>query len=60
MIMSNKLYNREFDDLEPYFKMKMLGRAIIYGTVYAISSGGGTLIVWMVFFIIEMLMKNNS
>ena len=39
MIMSDKLYNREFDDLEPYFKMKKLGRAIIYGTVYAISSG---------------------
>ena len=39
MIMSKKLYNREFDDLEPYFRMKKLGRAIIYGTVYAISSG---------------------
>ena len=39
MIMSNKLFNLEFDDLMPYFKMKKLGRAIIYGTVYAISSG---------------------
>jgi len=39
MVMSNKLYNREFDDLEPYFKMKKLGRAIVYGTVYALTSG---------------------
>lgn len=39
LVMSNKLYNREFDDLVPYFNMTKLGRAIIYGTVYAISSG---------------------
>ncbi len=39
MIMSNKLYKREFPDLMPYFRMTQLGRAIIYGTVYAISSG---------------------
>lgn len=39
MVMSNKLYKREFPDLVPYFRMSQLGRAIIYGTVYAISSG---------------------
>lgn len=39
LVMSNKLYNREFDDLVPYFNMTKLGRAIIYGTIYAISSG---------------------
>ena len=39
MIMSNKMFSREFDDLVPYFNMKKLGRAIIYGTVYALTSG---------------------
>ncbi len=39
MIMSPALFHREFNDLLPYFNMKQLGRAIIYGTVYAISSG---------------------
>ncbi len=39
MVMSNKMYKREFPDLIPYFRMTQLGRAIIYGTVYAISSG---------------------
>lgn len=39
MVLSNKMYKREFDDLMPYFRMKQLGRAIVYGTVYAISSG---------------------
>ena len=39
LILSNKMYNREFPDLVPYFNTPKLGRAIIYGTVYAISSG---------------------
>lgn len=39
LILSNKLYNSEFPDLVPYFGTPKLGRAIIYGTVYAISSG---------------------
>lgn len=39
MVMSNKMFSREFDDLVPYFNMKKLGRAIIYGTVYALTSG---------------------
>ena len=39
LILSNKMYSREFPDLVPYFNNAKLGRAIIYGTVYAISSG---------------------
>lgn len=39
MVLSKKLYNSEFADLVPYFGTPKLGRAIIYGTVYAISSG---------------------
>ncbi|MCR4680682.1 MAG: pyridoxal phosphate-dependent aminotransferase [Bacteroidales bacterium] len=39
MVLSNKMFKREFPDLMPYFRMTQLGRAIIYGTVYAISSG---------------------
>ncbi|MCQ2285667.1 MAG: pyridoxal phosphate-dependent aminotransferase [Bacteroidales bacterium] len=39
LVLSNHLYNKEFDDLLPYFGTKKLGRAIIYGAVYAISSG---------------------
>jgi aspartate/methionine/tyrosine aminotransferase len=39
LVLSDKMYNREFPDLIPYFNTPKLGRAIIYGTVYAISSG---------------------
>jgi aspartate/methionine/tyrosine aminotransferase len=39
LVLSNHWYNREFPDLIPYFGTPKLGRAIIYGTVYAISSG---------------------
>ena len=39
LVLSNHLYHKEFDDLVPYFGTKQLGRAIIYGAVYAISSG---------------------
>ncbi|MDR2971548.1 MAG: pyridoxal phosphate-dependent aminotransferase [Bacteroidales bacterium] len=39
LVLSDHLYNREFPDLIPYFGTPKLGRAIIYGTVYAISSG---------------------
>ena len=39
LILSNKMYSREFPDLVSYFNNAKLGRAIIYGTVYAISSG---------------------
>jgi len=39
LVLSNHLYHKEFPDLVPYFGTPKLGRAIIYGTVYAISSG---------------------
>lgn len=39
LVLSNKMYSSEFPDLVPYFGTPKLGRAIIYGTVYAISSG---------------------
>jgi len=39
LVLSDKLYHRDFPDLVPYFGTPKLGRAIIYGTVYAISSG---------------------
>ena len=39
LVLSDHLYNKEFPDLIPYFGTPKLGRAIIYGTVYAISSG---------------------
>lgn len=39
LVLSNKLYQMQSDDLIPYFGTSTLGRAIIYGAVYAISSG---------------------
>jgi aspartate/methionine/tyrosine aminotransferase len=39
LVLSDHLFNQEFPDLIPYFGTPVLGRAIVYGTVYAISSG---------------------
>jgi aspartate/methionine/tyrosine aminotransferase len=39
LVLSDCLYQRNFPDLVPFFGSEQLGRAIIYGTVYAISSG---------------------
>ena len=39
MVISNKLYNARFPDLLNYYASDMLGRAMIFGTVYALSSG---------------------
>jgi aspartate/methionine/tyrosine aminotransferase len=39
LVLSNKLFHKEFPDLIPYFGTPKFGRAIIYGPVYAISSG---------------------
>jgi aspartate/methionine/tyrosine aminotransferase len=39
LVLSDHLFNQEFPDLIPYFGTPIFGRAIIYGTVYAISSG---------------------
>lgn len=39
MVVSNKLYNARFPNLLNYYASDMLGRAMIFGTVYALSSG---------------------
>jgi aspartate/methionine/tyrosine aminotransferase len=39
LVLSNKLFHQDFPDLVSYFGTSKFGRAIIYGTVYAISSG---------------------
>ncbi|MDR2980045.1 MAG: pyridoxal phosphate-dependent aminotransferase, partial [Bacteroidales bacterium] len=39
LVLSDKLFNAEYPDLIPYFNTPLLGKAIIFGAVYAISSG---------------------
>ncbi len=39
MVLSDKLFQSKYPDLMPYFGTDNLGRAIIYGSVYALSSG---------------------
>jgi len=39
LVLSDKLYHSQYPDLVPYFGTPLLGRAIVFGTVYAISSG---------------------
>jgi aspartate/methionine/tyrosine aminotransferase len=39
MIVSGKLFNRKFKDLENYFGTDNFGRAIVYGALYSLSSG---------------------
>jgi len=39
MIVSNKLFNTQAPDLLQYFTTDNVGRALIYGTVYALSAG---------------------
>ncbi|MEG1556289.1 MAG: pyridoxal phosphate-dependent aminotransferase [Bacteroidales bacterium] len=39
LVLSDKLFKSNYPDLIPYFGTPNLGRAIVYGTVYAISSG---------------------
>lgn len=39
LVLSDKLFKKESADLIPFFGTPILGRAIIYGAVYAISSG---------------------
>jgi aspartate/methionine/tyrosine aminotransferase len=39
MVFSNKLYNARFPNLINYYGSDILGRAMIFGTVYALSSG---------------------
>ncbi len=39
MIVSNKLFNMQTPDLLDYYTTDIVGRALIYGTVYALSAG---------------------
>ena len=39
MIVSNKLFNMQAPDLLNYYSTDIVGRALIYGTVYALSAG---------------------
>jgi aspartate/methionine/tyrosine aminotransferase len=39
MILSNKLFNLKSPDLLMYYSTDIVGRALIYGTVYALSAG---------------------
>jgi len=39
LVVSDALYHREFPDLVPYFGTSNFGHAMIYGTIYALSSG---------------------
>ncbi len=39
MVISDHLFEREYEDLRPYYGMVQLGRAMVFGTMYALSSG---------------------
>jgi len=39
MVISNKLFNRQTPDLKRYYNSDLFGKAMIFGTVYALSSG---------------------
>ena len=39
MVLSDTLFQAKYPDLIPYFNTEVLGRAIVYGSVYALSSG---------------------
>lgn len=39
MVISNKVFNTEAPDLLRYYKFSKVGQAMIFGTVYAMSSG---------------------
>ena len=39
MVISNKLFNYKAPDLKRYYNSDVFGRAMIFGTVYALSSG---------------------
>jgi len=39
MVISNKLFNRQFPDLKRFFKTDGFGYSMIYGALYSLSSG---------------------
>jgi len=39
MVISDKLFEKRAKDLRPYYGMEQFGRAMVFGTIYALSSG---------------------
>ncbi|MBO7346071.1 MAG: pyridoxal phosphate-dependent aminotransferase, partial [Bacteroidales bacterium] len=39
MVISDALFTAKFPDLQPYFNTQSFGHAMIYGTIYALTSG---------------------
>ncbi len=39
MVISNKIFNAQMPDLLRYYSTDIFGRALIYGTIYALSAG---------------------
>ncbi len=39
LVISDKLFEREFDDLEPWYNSRQYGYSSIFGALYALSSG---------------------
>ena len=39
IVISDSLFNSNYPDLMPYFGTESVGRAIVYGAIYALSSG---------------------
>ncbi len=39
MVISDKLFERKFEDLLRYYNSDILGRAMVFGTIYCLSSG---------------------
>ncbi len=39
MVISNKLFNTQAEDLKRFYNSDLFGKAMIFGTVYALSSG---------------------
>ena len=39
MVVSESLFKRHYPGLKPFFGMEELGRALVYGTIYALTAG---------------------
>ncbi len=39
LVISDKLFNREYDDLEPWYSSRQYGYCSVFGALYALSSG---------------------
>ena len=41
MVISDKLFNRQFNDLKQYFSGNLFGHSIVYGALYSMTAGVG-------------------